>query len=441
MHAVPRLAALALLPILAQPVLAAHAQQSTVVSDRSVTSALRQQVPAKLTAHTRTLRVFDVGATHSTGDVYQASLRLRAAKKKAGAVVALDQVVGSHVSTSRHVAVIAPKGTWRSVKLSLRTVSSTGRVRVWVQSTGGKKKPVQVRDVKVVRVQKKAPKPITILLPLPIPLPIPLPTPSSSPTPTPTPTPTGNPSATPTATPTPVADAWKPDLVENFDSLSSRWNVKNDTYASNESSYLLARNVTDTNGVLRIQGKPESAGGRSYTSGRVDTNNKYALPNYFRAEVRAKVPMEQGMWAAPLWFRPTGGASGEIDLLESYGTERNNPKVHQTIHTAYGADHKIVTTSTPYSKFTTTSPTQWHTYTIEKTPGHIRMWVDGYLTSDLSAASASWFNQYYESGLHWNLRVCLQIGGTYGLPNSSTNWTGDNTAMQLDYIKTWVPIS
>jgi hypothetical protein len=34
----------------------------------------------------------------------------------------------------------------------------------------------------------------------------------------------------------------------------------------------------------------------------------------------------------------------------------------------------------------------------------------------------------------------MQIGGTWGgLPDSTTNWSPDDSAMQLDYIKTWVP--
>ena len=60
---------------------------------------------------------------------------------------------------------------------------------------------------------------------------------------------------------------WRFDLREDFDSLSpSRWNVKNNTFSTNESSYLLARNVSAGNGVLRVQGKREEVGGRHYSS-------------------------------------------------------------------------------------------------------------------------------------------------------------------------------
>lgn len=239
-------------------------------------------------------------------------------------------------------------------------------------------------------------------------------------------------------TPKPAPTEWVVDMTEDFDSISSsRWNIKDNWYATNESSYMLAQNVSTRDGVLRVQGKPESVGGRNYTSGRLDTNGKYALPNYFRAEVRAKVPFEQGMWSAPLWFRPARGAAGEIDLVETYGGESDRPEVHQTIHSAYGSGHEFRASAHPYSDFTDTPGSAWHTYTIEKTPGNIKMWVDGHLTSHFTADSAPWFNQYYEAGLTWELRVCLQIGGSYGLPDSTTDWS--HTTMELDYIKTWVP--
>ena len=230
-------------------------------------------------------------------------------------------------------------------------------------------------------------------------------------------------------------------MVENFDSLdTSRWNVRNNTYASNENSYMLARNTTIDNGTLRIQGKKESAGGRDYTSGYVDSMGKYTLPNYFRAEIRAKVPFQQGLWAAPLWFRPTTGGNGEIDLIETYGKEHANPLVHQTIHTEYGATHKQVALTKTYASLNAGAATGWHTYTIEKTAHAITMWTDGIVTAKFTPANPTWYDTYYEAGKSWNMRINMQIGGSYGgLPDSTTNWAPDTSAMQLDYIKTWIP--
>lgn len=264
------------------------------------------------------------------------------------------------------------------------------------------------------------------------------PTTSSSPTPPKTTTPSSAPS-TPSS-PTQPTSPWSPDMTEDFSAplLASRWNIRNNTYSSNEDSYLLSRNVAVSAGALKIQGKLESAGGRNYTSGYIDTIGKYSLPTYFKAEIRAKVPMQQGMWAAPLWLRPEGGGDGEIDLIESLGSERANPKIHQTIHTEYGATHKQSAVTTNFSSVSSRPATDWHVYTIEKTKGKMVMWVDGIQTAKYDSSNPTWYSSYYETSKRWNLRVNLQIGGTWGgLPDGSTNWSGDNTSMQLDYIHTW----
>ena len=261
--------------------------------------------------------------------------------------------------------------------------------------------------------------------------------PKPKPTPSPTPTPTPTPSPTPTATPTSLP-GWTLSWNDSFDTINtSNWNVIDNTGVDYDSAWLLARNVTTSNGILRVQAKKESAGGRPYTSGYL--RGKVGFPNYFRAEIRAKVPWEQGLWAAPLWFRPSDSSAGEIDLVETYGKERFNPLVHQTVHTEYGATHKQQVATYKYADL----PGQadgWHTYTIEKTPGKTRMWVDGVLTATFTSTSPSWYNAYYEVGKSWTMRINMQVGGTWGgLPDSTTDWSPDKTAMLIDDIKVWVP--
>lgn len=249
--------------------------------------------------------------------------------------------------------------------------------------------------------------------------------------------------APPTSGCTP-SSSWTPDLTEEFTGLDPNvWNVKNDTYASNEDSYLRSRNVSVTNGRLRIQARKETYRSRNFTSGYVETIGKYTLPSYFRAEVRAKVPLEQGMWAAPLWLRPVDGKAGEIDLVETYGrdAQAGRASVHHTIHTEYGSTHKQSVRSKRFSELPG-SATGWHTYTMEKTPGKIVMWVDCVKTAEYTNANPSWYSAYYDVGDRWNLRINLQLGGQWGgLPDSTTDWSPDKTAMEVDYVRTWVPRS
>ncbi len=241
---------------------------------------------------------------------------------------------------------------------------------------------------------------------------------------------------------TPIAvtavSGWKLDMNDDFNTLNTaRWNVKNNASNSNEESYLLSRNVTTGSGYLRVQGKKESVGGRKYTSGYLDTRRKYTLPNYFRVEIRAKVPLEMGMWAAPMWFRPADGSGGEIDLLETYGADLQKfgqYRAHHTIHNAYGSGHQ----TNQKQAVIPGDPLDWHIYTIEKTQGKIMMFVDGVQKGQWLQGDPSWYNTYFESGKKWAMIMNLQIGGQRGSPSSSTNWTGTKTAMQVDYVRSWV---
>ncbi len=334
--------------------------------------------------------------------VYRATSSIRSKKRVARTKFRVTQMANGHVISARTASVKANR-SWRKISVVIPASRQAGSVQVWTK----RRKPVRFSGLSVTRVVRGS---AVVVTPSPAP-------------------------ANPTG--------WALDMSEGFDSLStSRWTVKNNTSASNENSYLLAANTSVGSGVLRIQGKLQSAGGRKYTSGYIQSNRKYSVPNYFRAEVRAKVPFEQGMWAAPLWFRPENGSDGEIDMVETYGKEQGKPLVHQTIHTEYGSTHKQLAFAEPFSSISkSVAASGWHTYTMEKVAGRITMWVDGIKTSEFTPRNPSWYNKYYEvAGRRWNLRVNMQIGGTWGgLPNASTDWSGDKSAMQVDYIRTWVP--
>ncbi len=240
-----------------------------------------------------------------------------------------------------------------------------------------------------------------------------------------------------TTTGTTTASGWKLKMADEFSSMSTaNWSVRNQSTNSNEKSYLTSSNVTIDNGSLRIQGKKQSMGGRSYTSGYVNSASKQALPNYFRVEIRAKVPLEMGMWAAPMWFRPTNNSGGEIDLLETYGADKQkfgSYHYHHTVHNAYGSGHQ---TNQKQGNIPG-DPLGWHTYTIEKTAGQIAMFVDGKLTGTWKQGDPSWFNSIFESGKSWRMIMNLQIGGARGNPDSTTNWAADKTAVLIDHVYTW----
>ena len=92
-------------------------------------------------------------------------------------------------------------------------------------------------------------------------------------------------------------------------------------WGNNELEYYRSQNVTVTGGNLVLTAKAESYGGSSFTSGKVHTQGKQSFL-YGRMEMRAKLPVGDGMWPA-FWMMPQndvyGGwaASGEIDIMES----------------------------------------------------------------------------------------------------------------------------
>lgn len=236
-------------------------------------------------------------------------------------------------------------------------------------------------------------------------------------------------------------EGWSPFFEDQFLNLNTvdNWSVKNNTYASNEHSYLLAANVSASNGLLNIVGKKEAVGGRQWTSGYL--KSKRALPNYFRSEVRAMLTWEQGMWCAPLWHRPWNSLGAyEIDLCENWA--KYEPKVHQTLHA--GSAYTSPAHKHAEALFDLPSPYEYHTYVVEKTRNLVTFYLDGVVkkrfTSSDSMFAADWATGF-EANLTWDMRINMQIGDnmsaqyTGGDPDATTDWS--KTTMKVDYVKAW----
>jgi beta-glucanase (GH16 family) len=237
----------------------------------------------------------------------------------------------------------------------------------------------------------------------------------------------------------PTSARWRQDLDEGFDRLRPQvWNTRDETLLDHDIAYLLDRNVATRRGRLTITARQESAGGRSYTSGFVDTNGRYALPSTFQVAVRAKAPSRQGLWAAPLWLRPTDRSGGEIDLAETTRRPGEPARITQSIHTAYGTGHQVAARRFDLADLGDRTGTGWHDYVVRKTPGLIVMWIDGQVASAFCAGSPTWFEDYYDAGKRWNLRINLQVGGWGGQPRIGDDWSGGRSTLVVDSVRTWV---
>ena len=135
--------------------------------------------------------------------------------------------------------------------------------------------------------------------------------------------------------------------------------------------------------VARAETFSGSEGTRGYTSARLRTKHRGDWL-YGRIEVRARLPIGQGLWPA-IWMMPTDdaygtwAASGEIDIMELVG--HRPAEVLGTLH--YGARwpknmHTGETYAPPQMAAAgMTFADAFHDFAIEWERGEIRWYVDG----------------------------------------------------------------
>ncbi|MCX7987013.1 MAG: family 16 glycosylhydrolase, partial [Bacteroidales bacterium] len=187
-------------------------------------------------------------------------------------------------------------------------------------------------------------------------------------------------------------------------------------------------NTTVSGGTLKIIAKRESYGGYQYTSARIKTQGKYSV-QYGNIQARLRVPMGQGLWPA-FWmlganFSSVGWpACGEIDIMEHVNSENT---VHGTIHWNGPSGYASYTGST------STTPQNWHVYSINWSSNNIRWYVDGV--------------QYHVANIQNNINsteefhrpfffiLNLAVGGNWpGAPNASTPFPA---TYEIDYVRVY----
>lgn len=118
----------------------------------------------------------------------------------------------------------------------------------------------------------------------------------------------------------PDTSKWDYDLGDGCPAVCGWGNNEAQYYTKN------SENVHIDNGILIIEARKDSLGGKAYTSTRLVSKHKGDW-TYGRIEVKAKLPRGKGTWPA-IWMLSTdwkyGGwpASGEIDIMEHVATIR-----------------------------------------------------------------------------------------------------------------------
>lgn len=180
---------------------------------------------------------------------------------------------------------------------------------------------------------------------------------------------------------------------------STKWNVLLREQSKHaELQYYVPDEVYIENGCLRMRSRVRDYGTKHYTSGRLDTKDKFA-PVYGRFEIRAKLPGGQGLWPAH-WLYPQNRdwrmerlmedavEKGleylipeerpwytEIDIMEFLGHERN--VVYGTMHYC-SYDGKRRNTSATW-RGNCDYTTDFHVYALEWEPDSIRWYLDDQL--------------------------------------------------------------
>jgi beta-glucanase (GH16 family) len=265
--------------------------------------------------------------------------------------------------------------------------------------------------------------------------------------PGPTTTVTVSPSSSP-APDGPVVNSLYPTVVF-YDTFTTpavdttKWNVRNNSYASNELSIDTNRPsnvfVSDSKLTLRAQRETYTTGSvtRDYTSGYVDTIGKGSWSPPLRVDARMQLPEAKGMWPA-LWMRGNTPALGEIDIFEAVG---GWAKAAMTVHQSTNGDMaKIGYEWQPPAGWRLSD---WHDYAFEwDANGTMRWYVDGNLiitrttsTLDNKGTPASWLTGSTFAA-PFNLRLNLQVGGSmpnyYKFPVDDTSQLPAD--MRVEYI-------
>jgi beta-glucanase (GH16 family) len=200
-------------------------------------------------------------------------------------------------------------------------------------------------------------------------------------------------------------------------------------YGNNELQNYKKENTNLQDGYLIIKAKKEV--GNNYTSTRINTQDKFAF-KYGRVDVRASLPIGQGIWPA-IWMlgeniNEVGWPKcGEIDIMEKIGGFGKENTVHGTVHwdnsgqnANYGGS-KTITNGNLKDEF--------HVFTIIWTAEKITWYIDDveYHVIDTTPSGLSEFQEDF------HFLINLAVGGNWpGSPDASTSFS---QYLIVDYIR------
>jgi beta-glucanase (GH16 family) len=206
---------------------------------------------------------------------------------------------------------------------------------------------------------------------------------------------------------------------------------------NNELQYYTASKANSyiKDGFLVIKGIKQNYKGKFYTSARLRTAKK-ADWTYGRFDIRAKLPVQQGIWPA-IWMLPTDWVygswpqSGEIDIMEIIGSKPGT--LYGTVH--YGDPW-------PNNKWKSgilelpsgeDFSQKFHVFSVEWEPNEIRWYMDDSLYA--TRVPADLFPHRWPFDQKFHMILNLAIGGNWpGPPDESTTFP---KYMWVDYVRVY----
>lgn len=307
------------------------------------------------------------------------------------------------------------------------------------------------------------------------------------PAPSPTPAPKPEPKPKPETKPVPekdkndardidksITDKWgAPDLRDEFDYVDAagnpaidpeKWNVRGrDTLGLLPDMTQVHKDqvTVDDNGIAHLRADwltdPITAKTAPFTrvmqTGYMDMRKlregdaDYAQ-RYGRWEIRAKVPTKPGTSngvLAAFWLRNSN--SGEIDIMESWGSSPN-PPAYQKVGTSTTTVHTQTSGKNNEKEFWVLEPllgitehvaNDFHTWALEYTPDRFAMYYDGQLAFETTPKqSPNIWGPSFQSPLHVRLNLHMGMSEKYfGLPDPKKKNETKNSDFQVDYVRIW----
>lgn len=237
------------------------------------------------------------------------------------------------------------------------------------------------------------------------------------------------------------------DLL-NHDKWTTRTGPENGSHHY-ENTIGKDENIWVEDGNLVIQVKPYT-GDKDYktTSGHIVTRDNFSF-QYGRVDVRAKLPVETGMWPA-IWMMPQDPVyhwpmDGEIDIMELVSQTPN--RIFSTIHSGVANSNNPEHYHRAGDSLDIERGTffdDYHVYSLVWEPEKLEFYVDDILISKLT----DWKNWHTNSSGEiierkfpkpfdqpYYLKLNVATGGNWSEDVDESTRYGERTTMLVDYVR------